>query len=206
MVGNVRHFGPDTEAKPQIYFSHAQSPGHDMSLIVRASTDPLGLVGAVQQEVFALDPAQPVYDVRTLGELISQSVAPRRFVMLLLGGFAALAVLLATVGIYGVIAYSVSRRTHEIGVRMALGAQSTHVMRLVVRQGMGLALGGLGIGLAGALVSTRLMAGLIYGVSPTDPLTFASVSALLCAAALVACWIPARRATRVNPMEALRHE
>jgi putative ABC transport system permease protein len=206
VVGDVKHFGPDTEAKPQIYFSHAQTPSHDMSLIVRAATNPLGLVGAVKHEVFALDPAQPVFDVRPLEQLVSQSIAPRRFAMLLLGIFSALAVLLAIVGIYGVISYSVSRRTHEIGVRMALGAQHSDVARLVIRQGMILTLTGLALGLAGSVALSRLIATQLYQVTATDPLTYGIVMLVIGTVALIACVVPARRATKVDPMEALRYE
>ena len=206
VVGDVQHFGPDTKAHAQIYFSHLQASDPWMSLIVRTAANPLALVGAVKNEVFAIDKAQPVFDVQTFEQLVSQSIAPRRFAMLLLEVFSVLALLLAAVGVYGVISYSVSRRTHEIGVRMALGAQTTDVMKLVVRQGIGLALAGLVTGLTGAFGLTRVMAGLLYGVSATDPLTFAAVPVLLFAVALLACWLPACRATKVDPMEALRYE
>jgi len=206
VVGDVQHFGPDTKAHPQIYFSNLQASDPWMSLIVRTATSSLPLVGAVENEVFAIDKAQPVFDVQTFEQLVSQSIAPRRFVMLLLEIFSVLALLLAAVGIYGVISYSVTKRTHEIGVRMALGAQTTDVMKLVVRQGIGLALAGLVTGLTGAFALTRVMAGLLYGVSATDPLTFAAIPLLLFAVALLACWLPARRATKVDPMEALRYE
>jgi putative ABC transport system permease protein len=154
--------------------------------------------------VKAVDPDQPVIDVRTMTEVISRSVWQPRLYAILFGVFAAVAVALASVGVYGVMAYSVSERTREIGIRVALGAQRHDVLKMVVAQGMKLALIGAGIGLAGALALTRLMQSLLFEVSPTDPLTFAGLAALLTFVALLACYLPARRATKVDPMVALR--
>jgi putative ABC transport system permease protein len=153
-----------------------------------------------------LDSDLPVYDIATIDQRLSGSLGRRRFLLLMLGGFAVLALLLATIGIYGVASYSVAQRTHEIGIRMALGASSDEVLRLVLRQGMLLGILGIAVGLGGAIALTRLMAGLLYGVTATDPITFAAVSLLLATAALVAQLIPARRAARVDPMIALRHQ
>jgi len=160
----------------------------------------------VRREVGAIDPDQPISNLTTMSQLLAASVARTRFNFLGFSIFAAIALTLAAVGIYGVIAYSVSQQTHEIGIRLALGAQAADVLRLIIRQGMGLVLAGVGIGLAGALIATRLMKTLLFGVSVTDPLTFTLITLLLTFVALLACWIPARRATKVDPMTALRFE
>ncbi|HEV2915216.1 MAG TPA: ABC transporter permease [Pyrinomonadaceae bacterium] len=211
VVGDVRHYGLDEEAKPELYVSYLQPllPNFNVSslfLAVRTGAEPAGLTAAVRKEVAALDKDQPIADIKTMEARLSDSVAPRRFNMLLLGIFAALALALSIVGIYGVMSYAVTQRTHEIGVRMALGAQTRDVLRLVVGQGMILALAGVALGLVGAFALTRVMTSLLFGVSPSDPTTFALVAIVLAAVALVACLIPARRATRIDPMEALRYE
>jgi len=206
VVGDVKHFGPDAESRPQIYISHLQSPAKWMSLIVRTARNPLSLVAEARAQLRAIDPAQPVYDIQTLDTLVSQSIAPRRFAMLLLATFAMVALLLGAIGIYGVISYGVSKRTHEIGIRMALGARRHDVLGLVVRRGMKLALIGVGAGLAGALAASRVLQSLLFEVQPFDPLVFLLVTLTLTAVALLACWLPARRASKVDPMEALRHE
>jgi len=160
----------------------------------------------MRAEVTALDKDQPVTNIRTLAQLLADSISQSRFYLLLLAFFAAIALILAAVGLYGVVSYTVRQRTHEIGVRMAFGAQPGDVMRLIIKYGMMMTLIGALIGLAGALSLTRVMKNLLFGVSATDPLTFAAVSALLALVALLACYIPARRATRVDPLVALRVE
>jgi predicted permease len=176
------------------------------SFVLRATGDPLALSAAVSSEMRGLDPAVPVRRLRSMEQVVGRSVAPQRFNMSLLGLFAALGLVLAAVGIYGVMAYGVSQRTHEIGLRMALGAQARDVMKMVVRQGMALAMIGVAIGLGASYALTRLMKTLLFGVSATDPLTFAVIALSLGLMALLACWIPARRAAKVDPMIALRCE
>jgi ABC-type antimicrobial peptide transport system permease subunit len=177
-----------------------------MFLAVRAQSEPANLMAAVRSAVQELDRDQPVYSVTTMEQLLGRSIAPRRFNMLLLAAFAALALLLSVIGIYGLMAYMVNQRTHEIGIRVALGAQARDVLKLIIGQGLRLALGGVALGLAAALVLTRLLTGLLFEVSATDPLTFVSIAVLLVWVALTACWIPARRATQLDPLLALRCE
>jgi putative ABC transport system permease protein len=176
------------------------------TFVLRTGADPLATVPAVRAAALAVGNDQPVYAVRTMDEIVSASIADRRFSMLLLGIFAGLALLLAAVGIYGVISYTVAQRTREIGIRMALGAGRADVLKVVVAQGMLPVLAGLGIGLAASLGLTRLMAGMLYGVKAADPATFIGVGLLLAAVALLATLVPASRATRVAPVVALRHE
>ena len=207
VVGDVRRNGLDIGAQPEMYVSHIQNPERRMNLVMRTEADDASqLTAAARAEVKAFDANQIIWRAQTLEELLGTSVAPRRFNMLLLGIFAGVALVLAAVGLYGVMSYSVTWRTHEIGIRMALGAKRSDVLRLVVRQGMTMTLIGLVIGLAGAFFMSRLLIGLLYGVSPTDPLTFTAVSITLLLVALLACLIPARRATRVDPIVALRTE
>ena len=177
-----------------------------MTLAIRTRGATSGLVEEVKNQVWSLDSQIPVSDVHTMDELMAVSLAQQRFNMLLLGLFAALALILAAVGIYGAMAYVVSQRTHEIGIRTALGAQRRDVLRLVMGDGAKIALFGIAIGIVGALALTRLMAGLLFDVKPTDPATFAAVAILLALVALAACYLPALRATRVDPMVALRYE
>jgi putative ABC transport system permease protein len=207
VVGDVKHRGLDREAGPEAYVSYLQVPTPIMSLVVRgASGDPLRLAASVRQAVEQVDKDQPLADVKPMAAWLDESVARQSFNLLLFAVFAAVALLLAAIGIYGVISYSVAERTHEIGIRVALGAGRKDVLRLVVGQGLRLTLAGIFGGLAGAFALTRWMTELLFGVTPTDPLTYFGVVALLVLVALLACWIPARRATQVDPMIALRCE
>jgi putative ABC transport system permease protein len=206
VVGNVNHTGLDAEPDLATYEPHAKRPWSDMTLLVRTSGDPLSLAGPVQRELKNAEKEILIEDVVTMNRRLALSVAPQRMNVVLLGTFAFIALVLAAAGIYGVMAYTVAQRTQEIGLRMALGAQLRDVLRMVLRSGMSLALLGILIGLAGAFVLTRLMSKLLFGVTPTDAVTFASVAAILFAVALLACYIPARRATRVDPSIALRYE
>ncbi|HKG96141.1 MAG TPA: ABC transporter permease [Gemmatimonadaceae bacterium] len=207
VVADARHAGLDSVVNPMIYWAQAQFPSSSMTLVVRSrSADPMRLASAVTREVRALDPELPVADVKAMDDYLGASVARRRFSVTLLALFAGVALVLAAVGLYGVIAYGVAMRTREIGVRIALGARRPDVLRLVIREGMGLVLAGVAAGVLGALFLTRVLANLLYGVSATDPATFVSIAALLSAVALVAAYIPARRAAAVDPMVALREE
>ncbi len=207
VVGNVRFEAFNADEVPEFYVPFEQSPSAVSEVVVRAKgEDAAALAASVRAALKGVDPNLLIWETRTMDELVGRWTAPQRFNVALLGLFAALAMVLAAVGIYGVMSYTVTQRTHEIGIRMALGARGGDVLRMVVRQGMVLTLVGLAVGLAGAFALTRLMAGLLYGVSPTDPLVFAAVSLLLAAVALVSCLVPARRATKVDPMVALRYE
>jgi ABC-type antimicrobial peptide transport system permease subunit len=177
-----------------------------MAVYVRTEGNPTGLTQALRQQVQAVDPDLPLFGERTMDDLVSASVAQRRFAMQVVGLFGVLALLLAGIGIYGVMAYSVTQRTREIGIRMALGASTGSILRWVLRQGMQLTLIGVGVGLLGALALTRLLRGLLFGIAPTDLVTYAGLTLLLAAVAQLACYIPARRATKVDPLVALRYE
>jgi predicted permease len=206
VVGDVRQAGLDVPAKAEMYFPYEQQSVPPTSLVLRASGDPASLAAAVRREIHAVDPDVPVAAIRTMEEILDTEVSNRRLQTWLLGVFAGLALLLASLGVYGVLSYSVGRRTREIGLRLALGARPSDVLRSVLARGMLLAGLGVTIGLAAAFALTRLMSSLLYGVGATDPATFAGVSAVLLAVALVACSVPARRAARTDPMASLRHE
>jgi putative ABC transport system permease protein len=204
VVGDVRHSALENSPAPAMYMPTQDGPS--TNLVIRAQGDPSNLAAAVRREVKAIDPDQPVAAVKTMDEWLTTSVSAPRYRTSLLGLFALVALILASTGIYGVMSYSVAQRTHEIGVRMALGAGRFHVLRLVVRQGMGLVGIGVVLGLIGAVALTRVMSSLLFEVTPKDPLTFTAVAAFLTLVALVACYIPARRATKVDPLVALRYE
>jgi predicted permease len=211
IVGAVRQEALDQDARAQLYLLHAQSPRtwnvqRGMTLVLRAGVDPLNLVSAVRAEVHGIDANLPVYRVTTMDRTVDESTARQRFTMLLQLVFGGVAMALALVGIYGVLSYSVAQRTREIGIRMALGARQESILKLVVGQGMKLVLVAVGVGLLGALAAAQVLASLLYGVSPRDPLTYGVVAVTLVAAALVACWLPARRASSVTPQTALRYD
>ena len=206
VVKDVRHYGLTSAPQPEMYIPYLQGSIREMSLVVRTDGETASLSRSLQREVLAIDPGQPLSQIRTMPQLLDDSVAKPRFNLFLLGLFAALALSLAAVGIYGVISYSVAQRTHEIGLRMALGAGAKDVVRLVVGHAMILSFTGVGMGLLGAFAVTRVMSGLLYGVSATDPAIFAVIPLLLTGEALGASLIPARRAARVDPMVALRHD
>jgi len=215
VVAHVVHFNLDgSEITPyQFYFNYPQVPekylyqaGSMMGILVRTNGDSDNIGSAIRRQVLALDRNLPVYSVSSMEDRLAGSIAPRRFLSALVGAFAVLALLLAAAGIYGVISYSVSQRTQEIGIRMALGANRSGVMRLVIGEGARMAIAGVALGLAGSLLSARLIATQLHGISSTDPATFIGVTLLLAGVALLACYVPARRATRVDPLVALRHE
>lgn len=204
VVGDIRHRSLERRPFPAMYFPTRDNGG--MNVVIRTQGNPLSIVGAVRSEVRALDRDQPIAAVKTMNDWVDSSVSAPRYRTTLLGMFAALAMILAATGIYGVMSYSVAQRTHEIGVRMALGARQFDVLKLVVRQGMSLTLVGVILGLLGAFALTRVMESLLFGVTTKDPITFAAVAVLLTTVAFIACFIPARRATKVDPLVALRYE
>jgi putative ABC transport system permease protein len=206
VVGDAKRYQLDEEARPQMYDAYSQSPGIFATVVVRTTVEPMSLAEPIRQAVWKVDSDQPMWKVRTVESLIDRSVADKRFLMVLMGVFATLALALTVIGLYGVMSYAVSQRAQEIGVRMALGAGAGAIHRMVLRQGMTLVLIGVAIGLAAAGLLTRLMANLLFGVSATDLLTFGAIPSLLAIVALLACLIPSRRATKVDPLVALRCE
>jgi putative ABC transport system permease protein len=206
VVGDVRRSGLDKDPRAEVYFYQGQAPDNGLYLTVRADADLHGVARAVQKAVWAIDPDQPVAGVRPLEDLLRGTVAERRLSVALLAAFGGLALVLAAVGIYGVMAFSTAQRTRELGIRLALGAEPRDVLRLILRDGARLSALGVGLGVVGALAASRVVASMLFGITPTDPLTFAVVVGLLGGAALLASYLPARRATRVDPVVALRQE
>ncbi|MEJ7710134.1 MAG: FtsX-like permease family protein [Pyrinomonadaceae bacterium] len=206
VVKDVRYMGRDDESRGLVYVPHRQDSWGSMVVTVRTEDDPLRLSRDLRHVIWSVDQDLAMANVTTMQQTLVASTARARFSMLLLSLFAVIALILAAVGIYGVMAYSVAQRSHEIGIRMALGARRDDVLKLVLGQGLRLTAAGVALGLIGAFALTRLMSSLLYGVSPTDPLTFAAVSLLLAGLAMLACYLPARRATKVDPMVALRYE
>lgn len=206
VVGRVKQDSLDSDPRIAFYLPQTQSPSRAMTIVLRSGADPATLTGAVKREIRALDSDLPIYSVRTMQQRVDESLARRRFLKLLLALFASLALALAAIGIYGVMAYLVSQGTREIGIRIALGATQRGILGLVVRQGMALAIAGVGIGLVGALALTRFMRSLLFGVQATDRATFIAIPVLLTVVALVASYIPARRASRIDAMVSLRSE
>ena len=206
VAGDEKQDGLAAPPQPEVFDPLAQGPTDTMSLVVRAKGDPRALAGAVRGAVAAVNPSVAVYDVETMAQLVRGSVSQPRFLTALVGLFAALALVLASVGLYGLVSFTVSARTQEIGVRMALGAQRQSVLALVLGEGLRLVVAGLAIGLVAAAALTRGLASLLFEVTPTDPLTYAGVAALFVGVALVAVAVPARRASRVDPLVALRYE
>jgi ABC-type antimicrobial peptide transport system permease subunit len=205
IVGDTHEYGLDVPPRPTVYVNLLQRPRPAISVAMRVTTEPGAITSAARGILQRLDPEIPTR-VRTLAQVSSAALGPRRFNVILIGFFAVIALLLATTGVFGVMAYAVSRRTREIGVRAALGATAADVRQMIVGQGLRTILVGVAIGIFGAFALTRTVASLLFGVTPTDPLTFGGVTLLLVGAGLLACYVPARRATRVDPVVALRHE
>ncbi|HEU4477005.1 MAG TPA: FtsX-like permease family protein, partial [Pyrinomonadaceae bacterium] len=206
VVSDVRSNELREEAKPEFYLSSLQDTFRNMFFVIRTTVEPAGVAASVRQAAAEADKSAAVSDVKTMDNIVNEAVTQPRFNVVLLGLFSGIALLLSAAGIYGVTAYNVTQRTHEFGIRMALGAQVGDVLSMIIRQGMLLISVGLAIGLLSAFLLTRLLRTLLFGVSETDPLTFVVISILLTAVALLACYIPARRATKVDPLVALRYE
>jgi ABC-type antimicrobial peptide transport system permease subunit len=206
VVGTVKQYGLESDGKIAVYFPQQQQAGGSMFLAVRTASDPASLTGAIVREIHAVDPGVAVFQVRTMRERLVDALARQRFATTMLSAFALFALILAAVGVYGVMSYLVSQYTHDIGVRVALGARRANILWMVARQGAVLATLGIGAGVAGAAAMTRVMEGLLFAVSPTDPATFSALALTLAMIAMLATTIPALRATRVDPLVALREE
>jgi putative ABC transport system permease protein len=206
VVPNVKNRKLDEEAWPYVYRPNTQWIRRETMLVVRTAVDPSSVIAGVRQEVAKLDPELPLSDVSTVQQAMDRSLVTTRLTNSLLAGFAATALLLALTGIYGVMSLNVANRRNEFGIRIALGAQAGNVLRMILGQGLRLAVVGVALGLVGAFALTRLLKGLLFGISASDPLTFVVIASLLVGVALLACWLPARRATKIDPLEALRNE
>jgi putative ABC transport system permease protein len=206
VVGDIKQHHLEQASRLAVYVPFAQDPWSFFALVVRTKFEPASAASAVEGAIHAVDPDQPVYNVRSMRDVEAASLSPQRLQIALIGLFAALALILSCMGIYGVMAYSVAQRTSEIGVRMALGARTGNVLGLILGEGLRLAILGAGLGLAGSFFAARLLSGMLFGVAPSDPFTFGSVALVLVAVAMAACYIPARRATRVDPLVALRYQ
>jgi putative ABC transport system permease protein len=206
VVADIRNRALNQEARPAYYMPQSQVPFNQLIVTVKTAGDPHAVIGSITREVRSMDQELPIFSTKTMDEYIAGSVAAPRFNTTLLSIFAAVALVLTIIGLYGVMSYSVAQRTNEIGIRMALGAQTRDVLRMIVNQGLKLVLIGLGLGIAGALALTRLLATLLFGVTTRDPATFVAIAALLSLVALLACYVPAWRATKVDPLQALRYE
>ncbi|HUS09968.1 MAG TPA: FtsX-like permease family protein, partial [Pyrinomonadaceae bacterium] len=206
IVRDVKSAGLNADAEPTYYVPASQAPLQNMTVLVRTLGDPTAIVPALRSAVLAVDPNQPITNIKTMDRIVADSIAQPRLSMLLMGLFGVLSLTLAAVGIYGLLSYAVTQRTQEMGIRMALGARVMDVLKLILKQGMALVLIGEVMGLLGAFAFTRFIKALLFGVTPTDTTTFLAVSAVLTAVALLACYLPARRATKVDPLEALRYE
>jgi putative ABC transport system permease protein len=207
VVGRVKMEGLAQDSnRVQGYFPFFQLPFSGMTVIIKSSGDPNSLIGTAREQVKNVDPEQPIYNVRTMHDIRAESIASERLNLTLFSIFAGIALVLAVVGIYGVMSYSVTQRTHEIGIRMAIGAQPRDVFRMILGQGMILAFIGIGVGLVAAYLLTRLMATMLFNITPTDPATFAVIAVVLATVALLACYLPGRRATKVEPVVSLRYE
>jgi putative ABC transport system permease protein len=206
LAADTKLYGLANPARLEVYVPFRQSVSSDMNLIVKSAADPAALTSAIRGAIASIDKDQPIFAIATMQELVNSSVSTRRITLILLGLFSALALVLAAIGIYGVISYSVAQRTHEIGIRMALGADGGGVLRMILAQGVKIAGAGVVIGLGASFGLTRLMTKLLFSVSAADPLTFAAVAIVLVLVAMLACYIPARRALRVDPIIALRYE
>jgi putative ABC transport system permease protein len=206
VIGDMHRQGLERQPIAQIFWPHFQRVSSTMDVVIRTSSDPARLVNAVRHEVHSINKAAPIFNVASLDQRLDASLAPRRFQGLLMTLLAVIALGLTTIGVYGLMHYSVTQRTHEIGIRMALGARATEVLRMVIRQGMTLVVIGLGAGAAGSLLVTRFLSRLLFAVTPTDALTFTLVATAIAAVALCACCIPAWKAARIDPLAALRNE
>ncbi|HEX6730359.1 MAG TPA: FtsX-like permease family protein, partial [Pyrinomonadaceae bacterium] len=206
IVGNIKADGIDKPDQPHVYFPGFQTPGYSMAVYLRTDVAPTSLSQPLREQIKAVDPDLPVFGERTLEQIVSDSLGRRKFALQVVGLFGILALLLAAVGIYGVISYSISQRTRDIGIRLALGASKGTILQWVLKQGLVLIAAGVAVGLIGAFVVTRLLRTMLFEVGPTDLVTYVGLALLLTAVALIACYIPARRATKVDPLVALRNE